>query len=151
MINNSLSLHVNIPHFLQRTYGIPSAITMNYVLDDANMYHRMNSVLKNNATLFPQRYVIDVNAITNHSDRSVEGCVAQQPREPLASVIVERNGSVELNGHQLENGSLKNLDEAGRHQTNEIISFHEHVDRNATTRNKDCIVGEATIEMHERC
>ena len=92
---NPLSPHVNVPYFRQRRDVIPSSITMNSGLDYANMYHsRMNYVLQNKATLFPQRSVIDDVVITNHSNRSVEGCVPQQARERLTSITVERNGSV---------------------------------------------------------
>ena len=95
--------------------------------------------------------MVDVAAITNQSDQSVEGCVSQQPRENLTSFTVERNGSVEPNGQQLEHGSLENLDESGRHETTEITEFHEHVDRNTTTENQNCTVGEAATEIPKGC
>ena len=80
---------------------------MNFALDKANMYHnRMNSIWQNKATLFPQIFVIDNVVVTNQSNQSVEGCVPQQGREGLTLVNVERNGSVEPNGKQLEHGSL---------------------------------------------
>ena len=61
----------------------------------------------------------------------------------MTSITVERNGSVEPNGKQLEHGSLDNLDETGRHETTDITTFHEHVDRDATIGNQNCIVGGA--------
>ena len=50
----------------------------------------MNSIWKNKATLFPQRYMVDDAAVTNQSNQSIEGCVPQQARERLTSVTVER-------------------------------------------------------------
>ena len=69
----------------------------------------------------------------------------------MNSVTVERNGSVEPNRKQLEHGSLENLDETGRHGKTEITSFHEHVDRDATTGKQNCIVAGAAIEMPKGC
>ena len=62
--------------------------------------------------------MVDDVSITNHPNRTVEGCVPQQSRERLTSITVERIGSVEPNEKQLEHGSLENLDETGRHETN---------------------------------
>ena len=39
----------------------------------------------------------------------------------------------------------------GRHETNEITAFHEHVDRDATTGNQNCIVGGDATEIPEGC
>ena len=95
--------------------------------------------------------MIDDASITNQSNQSIEGCVPQQARECLTLVIVERNRSVEPNVQQLEHGSLENLDETGRHEITEIIVFHEHVDRDATTGNQNCIVGGDATEIPEGC
>lgn len=133
-----------VPNFPQGTNVICAAITMNSVLDKANMYHKMNSILQNEAPLFFQRSMVDATAITNQSDQSVEGYVAQQPRETLTSVIVEGNGSVEPNVEKLEHASLENLYATGRHVTTEITAVHEEMDRKATTKNQKSTVGEAS-------
>ena len=138
---NPLSPHVNVPYFPQRKDVIHSSITMNSSLDYENMYHNgMNFVLQNEARCFPQISLIDGVAVTNQSNQRVEGCVSQQARERFTLVTVERNGSVESNGKQLEHGSLDKLDETGRHETTEITAFHEHVDRYATTGNQNCTI-----------
>ena len=63
---NPISLNVTIPNLPQRTDLIPAATTMNFVLDKTNMYHiKMNSVLENEDTLFPQRSWIDDIVVTN--------------------------------------------------------------------------------------
>ena len=111
----------------------------------------MNSFLRNEATLFPQRSVIDDVVVTNQSNQSVEGFVLQQARECLTSFFVEKNGSVEPSGKQLEHGSLVNLDETRRRETTEIIAFNEHVDRDATTRNQNCTVGGDARKIPEGC
>ena len=54
----------------------------------------MNFVLQNEATLFPQRSVIDGDVVTNQSNQSVKGCVAQQQRQPLTPNIVAGNDNV---------------------------------------------------------
>ena len=51
----------------------------------------------------------------------------------------------------MEHGSLENLDEIGRHETNEMTAFHEHVDRDATTGNQNCTVGGPATEIPEGC
>ena len=102
----------------------------------------MNLVLQNEAIVFPQQPVIDATIVTNHSDQS-EGFVAQQTREPLNAFNREGNQSVEINGHQLEQESLRNLDATRRHETNEIIAFKEQMDRNATTENQSTTTGHA--------
>ena len=57
---------------------------MNSSLNYANVHHnRMNSVLQNKATLFPQISVIDDVAVTNQSNKSGKGCVSQQQRHRL--------------------------------------------------------------------
>ena len=76
----------------------------------------MNPVLQNEALVFPQQLVIDATIVTNHSDQS-EGFVAQQPREPLTAFNREGIQSVEPNGKQLEQESLRNLDATRRHET----------------------------------
>ena len=115
---------MTIPNLPQRTDPIHAATTMKFVLDNENIYHsRMNSILQNEATLFPQRSAIDNVVVTNQCNQSIEGCVHQQARERLTSVTVERNGSVEPNGKQLEHGSIENLDETGRHETIETTAF----------------------------
>ena len=86
---------MNVPYFPQRMDVIPAAIAMNSVLYYANMYHRMNSILKNEATLFPQRYVIDGDLVTNQSNQSVKGCVSEQQRQPLTPNIVAGNDNVQ--------------------------------------------------------
>ena len=83
---------MNFPCFPQRIDVIPSAITVNSSLDYANVYHnRMNSVLQNKATLFPQISVIDDVAVTNQSNKSGKGCVSQQQMYHLTPNIVARN------------------------------------------------------------
>ena len=75
---------------------MPSATTMNFVLDNANIYHSgMNSTWNNKATLFPQRSVIDDVVVKNYSNQSVEGCVPQQQRKPLNPNIVAWNDNVQ--------------------------------------------------------
>ena len=93
--------------------------------------------------------MVDDDVLTNQ--KSIEGCVPQQARECLTLVTVERNGSVEPIGKQLEHGSLENLDEIGIHETTEITTFHEHVDRDATIGNQNCIVEGAATEILEGC
>ena len=51
----------------------------------------------------------------------------------------------------MEHGSLENLDEARIHETTEITTFHEYVDRDATIENQNCIVEGVAIEMPEGC
>ena len=51
----------------------------------------------------------------------------------------------------MEHGSLENLDENVRHETNEITWLHEHVDRDETTRTQNCTVGGVAIEIIEGC
>ena len=99
------------------------------------MYQRMNLVLQNETLVFPQQVVADAIVVTNHYDQS-EGCVSQQPRDPLSAFNDEGNQSVEPNGKQLELESLGNLDVAGRHETTEIIAFQKQMDRIATTKIK---------------
>ena len=87
---------MTIPNQPQRTDLIPAATTMNFVLDNANMYHnRMNSIWHNKATLFPQRYVIDDVVVTNQSNQNVEGCVPQEQWHPLTPNIVAGNDNVQ--------------------------------------------------------
>ena len=95
--------------------------------------------------------MVDDAFVTNQSNQSVEGCVPQQAREHLNSVIVERNGSVEPNGKQLEHGALEKLDETGRHEITEITAFHEHVDRDTTIGNQNYTVGGVATEIPEGC
>ena len=60
------------------------------------MYHnRMKSILQNDTTLFPQRYMVDDAVVTNQSNQSVEGCVPQQQRHPLTPNIVAGNDNVQ--------------------------------------------------------
>ena len=92
---NPLSPHVNVPYFPRRKYVILYAITMNSSLDYANMYHRMNYVLQNEATIFPQIYVIDDVAVTNQSNQSVKGCVSKKKRQSLTPNIVSGNDNVQ--------------------------------------------------------
>ena len=95
--------------------------------------------------------MVDDDVVTNQSNQSVEGCVPQQARERLNSVIVQRNGSVEPNEKQLEHGALEKLDETGRHEITEITAFHEHVDRDATIGNQNCTVGGVATKIPEGC
>ena len=106
----------------------------------------MNPVLQNEALVFPQQTTIDAIVVTNHSDES-EGFVAQQPREPLTTFNCEGNQSVEPNGKQLEQESLRNLATTRRHETTEIIAFREQMDRNATAENQSTITGQVVTEM----
>ena len=63
---NHISQNVTIPNLPQRTYPIPATTTTNFVLDKENMHHiKMNSVLQNEATLFPQISMIDDVIVTN--------------------------------------------------------------------------------------
>ena len=82
----------------------------------------MNPVLQNVALVFPQQPAIDATVVTNHSDQS-EGFFYQQPREPLTAFNHEGNKSVEPNGQQLEQESLRNLDATRRHEKIEILAF----------------------------
>ena len=87
---------MNFPCFPQRIDVIPSAITVNSSLDYANVYHnRMNFVLQNKATLFPQIFVIDDVVVTNQSNKSGKGCVSQQQRHRLTPNIVVGNDNVQ--------------------------------------------------------
>ena len=62
--------------------------------------------------------------------QSIEGCFAPQPRLPLSPVTVEGNESVVLpTGQQFEHSSLKKLDTTRSHETIEITTFHEQMDR----------------------
>ena len=87
---------MTIPNLPQRIDHILVATTMNFVFDNANIYHNgMNFVLHNEATLFPQRYVIDDVVVTNQSNQSIEGCVPQQQRQPSTPNIVVGNDNVQ--------------------------------------------------------
>ena len=87
---------MNFPYFPQRIDVIPSAITVNSSFDYANVYHnRMNSILQNKATRFPQISVIGDVAVTNQSNKSGKGCVFQQQRHRLTPNIVVGNDNVQ--------------------------------------------------------
>ena len=87
---------MNFPYFPQRIDVIPSAITVNSSLDYANVYHnRMNSVLQNKATLFPQISVIDDVVVTNQSNQSGKWCAAQHQGNCLTPNIVAGNENVQ--------------------------------------------------------
>ncbi len=65
-------------------------------LDIATMYHNgMNFIFHNEATLYPQRSVVDDVVVTNQSNQSGKGCVTQQQRQPLTPNIVARNDNVQ--------------------------------------------------------
>ena len=108
----------------------------------------MNPVLQNEALVFLQQPMIDAIVVTNHSDQS-EGFVSQQPRDPLTTFNHEWNQSVEPNGKQLEQESLRNLDDTRRLETTEIIAFHEQMDRNSTAENQSTTIGQALTKMRE--
>ena len=110
---------------------------MNFDLQNKNMYQRLNPVFQNEALVFPQQLVIDVTIVTNHSYQS-EGFVAQQPREHLTAFNHEGNQSVEPNGKQLEQKSLRNLDGTRRHETTKIIAFQEQRDRKCKYKKSKC-------------
>ena len=104
--------------------------------------------MQNEALFFPQQPMIDAIVVTNHSDQS-DGFVAQQPREHLTAFNHEGNQSVEPNGKQLEQESLRNLATTRRHETTEIIAFREQMDRNATTKDQSTTIGQALTKMRE--
>ena len=90
--------------------------------------------------------MIDDTFVTNHSDQS-KCFVSQQTREHLNAFSHEGNQSVEPNGQQLKQESLRNLDATRRHETTEIIAFQEQMDRNATTENQTSTIGQTVKEM----
>ena len=49
----------------------------------------------------------------------------------------------------MEQESLRSLDATRRHETTEIIAFHEQMDRNATAENQSTRIGKVVTEMQE--
>ena len=70
----------------------------------------------------------------------------------MSPITIEGNESVILpSGKQFEHASLKKLDTTRSHETIEITTFHEQMDRNASTKNQNFTIAEALVEIPKGC
>ena len=58
------------------------------------LYEKINSVSHNLILEVPQTSIYNADFIKNNFHKSIEGCIGQQPKQPLSSITVEGNGNV---------------------------------------------------------